>query len=72
MLGLDIIDVYLLLPCLVWTAMWYINCCHAWFGQQCGIFTVVMLGLDNNVAYLQPSMATVNMPHCCPNQAWQQ
>jgi hypothetical protein len=52
MLGLDIIVVYLLLPCLVWTTMWYIYCCHALFGQQCGIFTVAMLCLDNNVVYL--------------------
>jgi hypothetical protein len=38
--------------------MWYIYCCHAWFGQQCGLFTVAMLCLDNNVI---PGIFTVAM-----------
>jgi hypothetical protein len=38
--------------------MWYIYCCHAWFGQQCGLFTVAMLCLDNNVV---PGIFTVAM-----------
>jgi hypothetical protein len=82
MLGLDIIVVYLLLPCLVWTTMWYIYCCHAWFEQQCDIFTVARQQLiyhivvqtrHGNSKYTtmmsKPSMATINIQHCCPSQA---
>jgi len=56
MLGLNNNVIYLLLLCFVWTTMWYIYCCYALFGQQCGIFTVAILCLDNNVVRFTVAM----------------
>jgi hypothetical protein len=57
MLCLDNNVVYLLLPCLAWTTMWYIYCCHAWFGQQCDIF-------NGNVFLGQQSATFIDVMHC--------
>jgi hypothetical protein len=54
------------LPCFAWTTMWLDLL------LPCLVWTTMWYSFNDTTLLSRPRMATINIPHYCPNKAWQQ